>query len=210
VLISAIAGRIVPAFTRNWLSKRGSSDLPQPSGWIDRAALASLHTGLVGWAFLPENGFFGALLICGGALNLWRLLRWRGEATLPEPLLAVLHLGYAWLAIGAMLLGISAMDPRFPQSAAVHALTAGAIGTMTLAVMTRATRGHTGRDLSADYVTIAVYALVNLAAVARVLATFATLWELALLIVAAVLWIAAFGLFALAYGPMLLRTRTTT
>lgn len=207
VLLSAIAGRIVPSFTRNWLVTRGISALPGPSSWIDRAALGLLHTGVLGWAFLPDSAIFGALMLCGGAMNGWRLLRWRGAATLAEPLLAVLHLGYAWLALGATLLGLSAIDPDFPQSAAIHALTAGAFGTMTLAVMTRATRGHTGRALAADRATVAIYALVNLAAITRVLAAFANLWATPLLVTAAALWIAAFALFALAYGPMLLRPR---
>ncbi|HWE75657.1 MAG TPA: NnrS family protein [Stellaceae bacterium] len=204
ILISAVAGRIVPSFTRNWLTKRGSSALPKPSGWVDRAALTSLHTGLLGWALLPDSRVTGALLLCGGVLNLARLLRWRGAATLSEPLLAALHLGYAWLAIGAALLGLSAIAPAVPQSAAIHALTAGAIGTMILAVMTRATRGHTGQALAADRVTTAIYGLVNLAAIARVLAAFATAWASALLMASAILWMLAFAVFALAYGPMLI------
>jgi len=88
------------------------------------------------------------LLLFGAALNLWRLLRWRSGATAAEPLLLVLHVGYGWLVLGAALLGLAVIDADIPQSAAIHALTAGAIGTTTLAVMTRATRGYTGRVLS--------------------------------------------------------------
>jgi uncharacterized protein involved in response to NO len=207
VLISAVAGRIVPAFTRNWLAKRGGGRLPASVGWIDRGALALFHTGLFGWAILPQNAVFGALLVLGGALNVWRLARWRGERTFAEPLLTVLHLGYGWLALGSALLGLSTLDLGVPQSAAVHALTAGAIGTMILAVMTRATRGHTGRPLSANGITVAIYVLVNLGAVARVAAAFAPSWALPLLIASGGFWIAAFALFALSYGPMLLLRR---
>jgi uncharacterized protein involved in response to NO len=124
-----------------------------------------------------------------------------------EPLLFVLHAGYAWLVLGSALLGLATLGLWVPQSAAIHALTVGAVGTMILAVMTRATRGHTGRDLSADRATAAIYVLVNLAALARVGAAFGGAWTMSLLVTSASLWIGAFGLFALVYGPMLLLPR---
>lgn len=207
VLISVVAGRIVPSFTRNWLAKRENAKLPASKSWIDRGALGILHAGLFGWALFPALPQVGLLLLLGSALNLWRLLRWRGVATAAEPLLLVLHIGYAWLVLGAALLGLAMLGANIPQSGAIHALTAGAIGTMILAVMTRATRGHTGRDLSADRATSLIYILVTLAAIARVAAAFVAAWTMPLLIVAACFWIAAFGGFVLSYGPMLLLPR---
>jgi uncharacterized protein involved in response to NO len=204
VLISVMAGRIVPSFTRNWLAKRRDCDLPAAHGWIDRAALSILHTGLFGWAFFPAFRAIGVLLLLGAALNFWRLLRWHGGATVAEPLLLVLHVGYAWLVLGAALLGLALLDANLPQSAGIHALTVGAAGTMILAVMTRATRGHTGRTLSADRGTSLIYILVNIAAIARVAATFGTDWTMPLVIASASLWIGAFVLFVIFYGPMLL------
>jgi uncharacterized protein involved in response to NO len=156
----------------------------------------------------PTFRAIGLVLLLGAALNFWRLLRWRGGATAAEPLLFVLHIGYAWLVFGAALLGLSMLDADVPQSAAIHALTAGAIGTMILAVMTRATRGHTGRDLSADRVTRLIYLLVSLAAITRVVAAFGTAWTMPLLIISACFWIAAFGGFVLSYGPMLIGPRS--
>ena len=206
-LISVVAGRIVPSFTRNWLAKHRTSDLPAVHGWTDRAALGVLHTGLLGWAFLPGFHPLGLLLLLGAMLNLWRLLRWHGGATAAEPLLLILHIGYAWLALSTALLGLSMLDADLPQSAAIHALTVGAIGTMILAVMTRVARGHTGRDLTADRATSLIYSLVTLAAITRVVAAFTTGWTMPLFIVSAGLWIAAFGVFTLCYGPMLLRPR---
>lgn len=206
-LISVVAGRIVPSFTRNWLAKRRGAGLPAVSGRIDRAALGVLHAGVFGWAFFPGVPPIGFLLLLGAGLNLWRLLRWRGGATAAEPLLLVLHVGYAWLVLGVALLGLAMLDADLPQSAAIHTLTAGAIGTMILAVMTRVTRGHTGRDLSADRVTSAIYILVTLAAIVRVTVAFDAARTMPLLIASACLWIAAFGLFALCYGPMLLLPR---
>jgi uncharacterized protein involved in response to NO len=204
VLVSVVAGRIVPSFTRNWLAQRRVAELPAAPGWIDRAALGSLHGGLVGWAFLPSWRPVGALLVAAAALNLWRLVRWRGGRTAPEPLLMILHVGYGWLALGIFLLGLATLDHALPASAAIHALTAGAIATMILAVMTRATRGHTGRALAADRPTIAIFGLATGAALVRVGAAFAVAWGVPLLVASAGLWMAAFGLFLLVYGPMLL------
>ena len=88
VLISVIAGRIVPSFTRNWLVQRHSTHLPAGHGWIDRVALGILHSGLLGWAVFPAFRPFGLLLILGAMLNVWRLLRWRGGATLSRSIAA--------------------------------------------------------------------------------------------------------------------------
>lgn len=207
VLISAVAGRIVPSFTRNWLAKRPGSVLPAAHGWVDSIALGILHIGLFAWAFIPEFHAVGLLLLVGAALNLWRVWRWRGGAVAAEPLLLVLHIGYAWLVLGTALLGLSVLDAGPPPSAGIHALAAGAIGTMILAVMTRATRGHTGRDLTADWGTKLIYVLVTLAAIVRVVAAFSVDWSMPLFIASAVFWIAAFGGFVLCYWPMLLGPR---
>ena len=208
-LISVVTGRIVPSFTRNWLAKRHASNLPAVHGQIDAVALGVLHAGLFGWALLSTFRPIGVLLLLGAVLNLWRLMRWRGSATVAEPLLLILHVGYAWLVLGVALLGLTMLDADLPQSAAIHTLTAGAVGTMILAVMTRVTRGHTGRDLSADRATSLIYILVTLATIARVAAAFTAQWTMPLLILSAGFWIAAFGLFTLCYGPMLLGPRNT-
>jgi len=104
-LLSVVGGRIVPSFTRNWLSKRQTQNLPSAPGIIDRAALGALHVGFFAWASTPDFSPIGWLLLIGAVLNLWRLLQWRGAATLPEPLLFALHVGYAWMVLGAALLG---------------------------------------------------------------------------------------------------------
>ena len=206
-LISAIGGRIIPAFTRNWLVNRGASALPAAHGWIDSAALATLHTGLLGWTFFPASRWIGALLLLSAACNLWRLARWRGFASVAEPLMAVLHLGYAWVVIGAALLGAALLGDAVPLAAAIHALTAGAIGTMVLAVMTRVARGHTGRTLEADRITTAIYLMITVAALIRVAAEFAGAVSMNLLEVSAALWVASFGLFIVIYGRILILPR---
>lgn len=205
VLISVIGGRIIPIFTRNWLVRRSQTVLPDAPGWLDRLALGALHLGLVAWVIVPAAKPVGAVLLGAAVLNAWRLARWRGVATLTEPLLAILHLGYAWMVLGAALLGASILHPAIPMPAAIHALSAGAMGTMIIAVMTRVLRGHTGRPLAADKATTVIYLMVTAAAVLRVLAAF--VGTLALFELSAVLWMLGFGGFVLAYGPMALLPR---
>jgi len=205
VLISVIGGRVVPSFTRNWLNRQGAVRLPGAHGAVDRAALASLHTAMLAWAVLPDQPAVGVLLLAASGLNLWRLARWRGTAAWTEPLLAVLHLGYAWMVAGTALLGLSLLTVEVPMSGAVHALTLGAAGTMILAVMTRATLGHTGRALQAGPTTVAIYGLITAATLARLAGAWAG--GLPLLVAAGLLWSAAFLLFAAVYGPMLLVPR---
>ena len=116
----------------------------------------------------------------------------------------MLHLGYAWIPAGLFLTGVAAWAPDLVLSVAgLHALTAGAIGTMTLAVMTRATLGHTGRALTADRGTLVIYACVSLGALLRAVAPFAP--DLPILSVSAALWAGAFLHFAAVYGPLLCR-----
>ena len=207
ILVSVIGGRIIPAFTRNWLMARKTTAVPPPPGMLDRASLGVLHAALIVWVFVPDARFTGVALLSGGALNLWRLARWRAAATRAEPLLLVLHIGYGWLTLGVTFLGLTVIEPTLPSSAAIHALTVGAIGTMILAVMTRVTRGHTGHELSADTMTTSIYLLIFLAAAARIAAEFAGQWYERLLLAAAAAWIGAFGLFVLRYAPLLLRPR---
>ena len=142
-------------------------------------------------------------MIVAALCNLWRLSRWQGLRTAAQPLLLILHIGYGWLCLGAGLLGASMLTPSVPQSAGVHAMTVGAIGTMILAVMTRATRGHTDHALTEDGATPLLYGCVISAAAVRIAAAFLVSWAMSLLIAAATLWIAAFILFIVQYGPML-------
>lgn len=204
VLVSAVSGRIVPSFTRNWLVKQHATDLPAPHGPVDRIALGSLHLSMITWAFLPDIKIVGLALLLAASLNAWRVIRWHGAATFAEPLLSILHIGYLWLVFGIALLGLATLNLGVPISAAIHALTVGAIGTMILAVMTRATRGHSGYDLVADRPTIIIYALVNAAAIMRILAALDIGPLMSLLIGSAVLWVAGFLLFSWHYGRMLL------
>ena len=207
MMISLIGGRIIPSFTRNWLAKQDAAVLPASFGIPDRVALAATALALASWVAGVPGIFSGPLLIAAGIAAAIRLARWRGLATVKEPLLLVLHLGLGWLAIGLVLLGASELSDLVPASAALHALTAGAIGTMILAVMTRATLGHTGHSLTAGAGTTAIYAFITLAALARLAVWWLPARYDLLLQLAGIAWIAAFLLFLAIYGPMLLRPR---
>lgn len=209
MLIALIGGRIVPSFTRNWMVQQGYRDLPAPMGLYDRASLVALGAALVFWIALPFDWFTGALLLIAGAMHTVRLARWKGWKTGAEPLVLILHAGYAWLPVALVLMGLSMIAPGLvPASAALHALTAGAMGTMTLAVMTRASLGHTGRERTADVWTSVIFALVVLGALVRVFgpivlgpAAFAVFG------ISAIVWSGAFALFVLRYGPILMMPR---
>jgi uncharacterized protein involved in response to NO len=207
-LIGLIGGRIVPSFTRNWLAKRAGdrpARLPAPAGRIDAAALVLLVAALGLWVARPDGPVTGALLVAAGVASAARLARWQGLRCGAEPLVWSLHLGIAWLAAGLVLLGLSGLIEGVPFAAGLHALGAGALGAMPLAVMTRATLGHTGRPLAADGATAALYLLVSLAAALRVASPFlADAAQTALLWAAAIAWCAAFALFLARYGRWLL------
>ncbi len=206
MLIALVGGRIIPSFTRNWLAKtRPTVAAPKGEGPYDVAVMAIAGTALVSWMAAPEARATAWALAVGGIALLWRLARWQGMYTLSEPLLAILHLGYLWLALGMALLGLDGILGILPAGGALHALTVGAIGTMTLAVMTRASLGHTRRPLSAGVGTCTIYALVTVAAVLRVLAYFAGAQYALALWLSAGSWCAAFGLFAILYGRVLAR-----
>ncbi|MBX3530965.1 MAG: NnrS family protein [Rhizobiaceae bacterium] len=203
MLIALIGGRIVPSFTRNWLVRTGAAGLPASFDRLDRAALAMTAGAMLAWLTVPETPVAGFALLAAGVLLALRLGRWRGLATVSEPIVVVLHAGYGWLCVALLLLGLSTLLPGIPASGAIHALTAGAVGTMTLAVMTRASFGHTGHAIVADRAVVAVYVLVTLGASLRVAAPFAGEWYLATLAAGGALWSGAFLLFAVRYAPIL-------
>ena len=205
-LIALIGGRVTPSFTQNWTVARGIRKGPTAFNRFDAGVLALTGVALAAWVTAPWSAPTGGLMMLAGVANLARLARWRGWLARREPLVWILHLGYAWVGIGLILLGLAALVPAaVPFTAGVHALTAGAMGVETLAIMTRATRGHTGRPRVADRATTAIYLLILGAALVRVCAPFHADWMTALLAVSASLWALAFAGFVAVYGPMLLR-----
>ncbi|MDA8252049.1 MAG: NnrS family protein [Rhodospirillales bacterium] len=205
-LITLVGGRIIPSFSRNWLLRRDHNALPAPFGRVDRVVLTTSFAALMLWVVAPASDAASALLVAAGVGHLLRLARWRGLATLPEPLLAVLHLGYAWVAVGMVLLGASGWGV-LPPSAALHAVTVGAIGTMTLAVMARASLGHTGQALTAGAGCTTVFVLVSIAAVLRVLAPIVPGDYALMLDLSGTAWSGAFLLFVVLVARLLAAPR---
>lgn len=201
LLISLIGGRIVPSFTNNWLTRHNPGRLPVAFARFDVVTIVVSALALLAWVAVPSYRATGALLMLAGALQFVRLARWAGDRTLADRLVLVLHLGYFFIPLGFLLIGLSAWTAAVPPSAGIHAWTAGAIGLMTLAVMTRATLGHTGRPLQAGAGTQAIYACAFVAAVLRIVA--ACIGSTVLLNAAGAAWIAAFAGFVLLYGPLL-------
>ncbi|MEQ9329423.1 MAG: NnrS family protein [Rhodospirillales bacterium] len=208
MLIALIGGRVVPSFTRNWLARRDPTHLPAPVGRFDAAALLILAAALAAWSAFPEAIVTGILLFLAGFVNLGRLARWQGMRTGAEPLVWILHAAYVFVPLGAIAAGCSVLFPDIAQFASpLHLWLAGAIGLMTLAVMTRASLGHTGRELHAGAATTAIYLLVIGSVLTRFMAGFLPAAAGDLLAISAMLWIGGFGCFVLTYGPMLCRRR---
>lgn len=208
LLVALIGGRIVPSFTRNWLVKRGESRLPAPPmRRFDKLAMLALMAALVLWLAAPQAPVTGGVLLLAGVLHLARLARWQGHLTLAEPLVAVLHAAYAFIPLGALAIGAEILSPGLLGTGALHLWLAGAIALMTLAVMTRATLGHTGQTLKAGPGTVALYLALGAAVIARALAGALPELSTPLYDLAGLGWIGAFAGFAALYGPCLMRAR---
>jgi len=205
LLVSLIAGRIVPSFTRNWLAPRGEGRLPVPFGRYDLIVLALSALALALWVALPDSAETGAALALMAGLHLVRLARWAGERSWRNPLLLILHLAYLFVPVGFALTAAASFGFIAP-AAGLHAWTAGAFGTMTLAVMSRASLGHTGRPLVATWATQACYVLIIIGSVARICSALGH-GPTALLHVAGLCWSLAFLGFAIAYWRVLTGAR---
>lgn len=208
VMLTVIGGRLTPTFTIEYLEQRNESKLPALFTLFDGAVILLVLVSGMTWVVQPESAWAGAALIVAGVASLVRLLRWRGWKTRHEPLVLILNVGYAWVALYLVALGAAVLGIGFYPANAVHLLTSGAMGTMTLAVMTRASLGHTGRPRHADQFTVAMYLLVTAAALLRIFAPNAetpTLLTYAMLGLSAIGWSGAYLLFAVHYGPYLVR-----
>ncbi|TIU41189.1 MAG: NnrS family protein, partial [Mesorhizobium sp.] len=202
VLISLIGGRIIPSFTRNWLVRENPGRLPAPSDRFDTASIAISAIALGAWTFVPDNSISGMLMAVAAICQAWRLSRWAGERTLRDPLVLILHLAYAFVPLGFAFVSASIFFPAaVPVAAGLHTLGTGAVGAMTLAVMTRATLGHTGRELKAGRGTSFIFVAVLLAGALRILAAFVS--SGAVIDMAGAAWMAAFAGFLLIHGAAL-------
>lgn len=206
VLVMIVGGRIVPSFTRNWLNKVGRSDFPVPYNRFDTAAILAGVAALAAWTAVPAHPATAGLGIVAAVLHAIRLHRWRGWTTLPEKLLVVLHVAYAFVPLGLLAIAFSALG-YLEERSVLHVLSVGAIACMMLAVMTRASLGHTGRPLAASRLTVAAYVALVLCALVRPFGEVLPDASEQIYAAAGLLWIVAFGLFCLEYAPILARKR---
>lgn len=207
LLIMLIGGRITPSFTRNWLVRQAPGRLPAPTDRFDIGVMLASGVALAGWVVAPDTLATGVLCAAAAVLNLVRVGRWAGWRTAGEPLVLILHVGFLFVPIGFALAALAALAPAaITTTGALHAWTAGAIGVMTLAVMTRASLGHTGQELTATAPITFIYVAAFVAAACRILAAFGIAGDL-MLHVSAASWVVAFGAFAAVFAPLLLKPR---
>jgi uncharacterized protein involved in response to NO len=208
LLITLVGGRILPAFTVSGLKLSGRKAELKPWPGLDVAAILATAGFAIAYAVFAEGPIVGVVAAAAAAIHLVRLSRWQGWRATALPLLWVLHLAYFWLVLGLALMALAQFGEAVPADAALHALTAGAIGMMILAVMTRAALGHTGRPLVAHRLTVAAYALVAVGAAVRAMAGFLG-GEGAVHAIATggTLWALGFLLFLIVYAPILVGCR---
>jgi uncharacterized protein involved in response to NO len=201
LLMVVVTGRILPTFTQNALPHVTVIRAPRTEAAALGLTLAMLVAGLVG----NKPQVPGVLGMLAGAALLLRARGWQTRHTLGTPLLWILHLGHAWIAVGLVLRGLGTVTAFVPASLGIHALTAGAIGTLTLGMMTRVALGHTGRPLVPPTLAVVAYGLVSVAALTRL---FGAIYpSVAAWSAAAILFSLAFASYVVSYAPMLVRSR---
>jgi uncharacterized protein involved in response to NO len=208
VLVTVIAGRIIPNFTANWLRAHGhaAAALPRVVPVLDIAALVMTIVTGIAVTFAPASPVGGIAAVLAAVAHGARLSQWSGLRTVSEPLLFVLHVAYLWFPIGYLLVGYSVFG-GYPATVALHALTIGVIAGMIIAMTTRVSLGHTGRPLHAARLTVVVYGLWMVTAIVRLSGPFFAAWYIQTVELAASLWMIAFALFAWVYWPILVKPR---
>lgn len=208
MLIALVGGRIIPSFTRNWLSRQRADRLPAPFGTLDKISMLHMAAALLAWNLAPYTWITAILCISAGAVQVYRLIRWRGWPAWREPIVAILHVAYGFLALGLIAVGLQAAG-WMTEPSALHVLTIGAIGGMTLAVMSRAALGHTGRPIKAGPAMVLGYGYLVLATLVRpAVDVFPQAYYL-IFAVSGLLWLMAFASFVSIYAPILVRPRMT-
>lgn len=209
VLIMLIGGRIIPTFTRNWLTRQAPGQLPVAFNRFDGMAIAISILALLAWIVFDTGLISATLLFPAAVLQFLRLARWQGVRTFRDPLVLILHLGYLFIPVGLLLLALAGFFPYdVPRLAGIHALGVGAIGVMTLAVMVRATLGHSGAPLVAGLRGSFIFLCILLAALSRICGEFSGEFYSVLLHGSAILWALAFIGFALCFIPEIFRPRS--
>jgi len=201
-IMAVMGGRVIPMFTNNGVPGAGAERNPL----VEKLALGSVLALLVADFLQLPPAVVAAIAFLAAVAHGARLVLWRPWRTLAVPLVWILHAAYAWIVAHLVLRGLGGVE-WVAESLAIHALTVGAIGGLTLGMMTRTARGHTGRTLRADGYELAAFLLVQIAAAVRVFGGMAPSAYLASVQLSGLLWAAAFGLYAVRYWPILTQAR---
>jgi uncharacterized protein involved in response to NO len=203
LVMAVMGGRVIPMFTNNGVPGAAATRI----AWVEKASIASVAVLIAADAFGLGGGALALLCTIAALAHARRWVAWQPWTTLRTPLVWILHVAYSWIPLHLLLRTGAALEWIAP-SVATHALTAGAIGGLIIGMMTRTSRGHTGRPLRADRWDVAAYALVTAAAVLRVFVPlFAPQWLVGAVIASSLPWACGFAIFAVHYGPWLLRPR---
>lgn len=203
LLVTVIAGRVIPNFTANWLRGQGATKTPAINPTVDALAITlTIATGLVA-VFYPERLVLGALAMLTALLHAIRVSQWRGMQTVRNPLLFMLHVAYLWLPAGYAMMSLASLGWAFTPTAALHGLTMGGLGSMILAMMTRVPLGHTGRALHASRLTVVAYATLTVSVFIRVMSPWNATNYTGMIDLAAAGWCLAFAIFTWVYWPIL-------
>lgn len=210
LLINVIGGRIIPAFTGNWLRRRAAEgtgpqvvSMPAAFGKPDLLAIVLLVMFVAAILLNQSTVVATALGLLCFCAQLWRFMRWKFWLTLADPLVWMMHLSYAWILVGILLWSLALLDV-LPLSAAIHALTIGAVASMIMSVAARAALGHTGRPLQSHWLLTGAIVLMSLGSLSRIMAAVLPQSGSGLLDLAALLWVVSMSLFAIRYLPILL------
>jgi len=199
---SVIGGRVIPMFTTNAIGVKTVTHAGR-----DRINLALTAAAGLAWVFLPIPPLVAGLTLAAGCSQLLRLAGWKPHLTWRTPLLWILHLSYAWIAFGFLLLSLSALKLA-PPTAAFHALAIGSMAGLIIGMITRTALGHTGRPLKARIGETTMYVLIQIGVVARLCAAFDLMGHRnGALLMAGAGWSAAFLLYLFIYGPYLFQSR---
>jgi uncharacterized protein involved in response to NO len=202
-IMAVMGGRVIPMFTNNGIPGVAAARHPL----VEKLALASVLSLLAADLLQAPSALVAVVAVVAAGAQAARLYLWQPWRTFAAPLVWILHAAYGWIVVYLVLRGLAAFDV-VAAPLAVHALTIGAIGGMTIGMMTRTARGHTGRSLTTDNFEVACFALVMVAAVVRVFGGLLLPGAyLATVTVSGLCWSAAFALFALRYWPVLSRER---
>tara|TARA_R110000823_G_scaffold47903_15_gene121905 strand:+ start:18212 stop:19387 length:1176 start_codon:yes stop_codon:yes gene_type:complete len=207
LLMLIIAGRITPAFSANWLRAQGREAPAAPRQWHTPLAVGSVAALALGSLCGLPAVALGALALLAALANALRLAAWAGWRVWREPLLGVLHLGYAFIVLALAARALFLFGLLANPSLWYHALGVGAMGTLIVGVMTRVSVGHTGRPLQLLPGAIAIYFAIIAAAVLRLATASGMLPYTTGLLFSALAWAAGLLLFGVLYGPLLLRPR---